>query len=63
MFSQSLVTYLVTGLKGLPGGVDLVCHAGPNPPGIIMEYRVHDLCQQGRKGLVMTAAKLAQRST
>ena len=32
--------YLVPGVKGLPGGVDLVCHAGLDPPGIIMESRV-----------------------
>ena len=33
--------YLVTGLKGLAVGGDLVCHAGWAPPGIIiMECRV-----------------------
>ena len=30
--SQYLVTHLVPGVKGLPGGVDLVCHAGLDPP-------------------------------
>ena len=35
--------YLVTGLKGLPGGGDLVCHAAWTPRVIIMECRVLDL--------------------
>ena len=40
IFSQYLVTYFVPGVKGLPGGVDLVCHAGLDPLGIIIECRV-----------------------
>ena len=39
-FCQDLVMYLVPGVKGLPGGVDLVCHAGLDLMGIIMECRV-----------------------
>ena len=39
-FSQYLVTYLVPWVKGLPGGVDLVCHADMDRPGITIERRV-----------------------
>ena len=39
-FGEYLVMYLVTGLKGLPGGGDLVCHAAWAPRVIIMECRV-----------------------
>ena len=42
-FSQYLVMYLVTGLKGLPGG-EIWFVTRPGPPGvIIMECRVLDL--------------------
>ena len=30
-FTQYLVMYLVPGVKGLPGGADLVCHADLDP--------------------------------
>jgi hypothetical protein len=33
VFSQCLVTHLVPEVKGLPGGVDLICHAGLDPSG------------------------------
>ena len=36
IFSQYLVTYLVPGVKGLPGGVDLGCRAGLDPPDMII---------------------------
>jgi hypothetical protein len=36
ILNQCLVTYLVPGVKGLPGGVDLVCHAGSDPPGYVL---------------------------
>jgi hypothetical protein len=43
IFSQRLVTYLVPGVKGLPGGVDLVCHAGSDPRGYYYGMQNRDL--------------------
>ena len=37
-FCQYLVMYLVPEVKGLPGGVDLVCHAGLDPLGYYYYY-------------------------
>ena len=48
--------YLVPGVEGLPGGIDLVCHTGLDPPGYYYLMQIIEVCHLADEKKSLTVA-------